>query len=843
MKLLVLDGNSIINRAFYGIKLLTTKDGRFTNAIVGFMNILQKLLGEENPDEVAVAFDLRAPTFRHKMYDGYKAGRKGMPEELAAQMPILKELLCDLGYKIVTCEGYEADDILGTLAAACHARGDMCVLATGDRDSLQLIGPNVKVLLASTFAGKSNTLQMDEAAVFEKYGVAPKQLIEVKSLMGDASDNIPGVAGIGEKTALTLIQDFATLAGVYEQIDDARIKKGVREKLLRDKEQAEMSRVLAEINCAVPVDSAVGTYRKDAPDIPKTTALLVSLEMYGTLEKLHLNDAPTQLSMGENAAEIPQIASVSLPKLEGLVYLCVTENSVLIVQNDNIYTSSIDSVDLLHLLADATVEKRCFDAKPLYRAAFAAGKTARNITFDAKLAAYLLNPAASSYTVVRLAQEYGIVAAFAGDLPEAGVLAPLCDILRKKIDADGMTMLLDDIEMPLCEVLASMEHHGILVDKNGIEIFGQELQKVLTTELAAIYDAVGYEFNVNSPKQLGKALFEDLGLPTRKKTKSGYSTNAETLESLRHYSPVIDHILLYRTYQKLNSTYVEGLLKVIGADGRIHSTFNQTETRTGRISSGEPNLQNIPVRTELGSRLRKYFIAAPNETLLDADYSQIELRILSHIADDKAMQEAFLTGQDIHRSTAAKIYGVSPEQVTPAMRSSAKAVNFGIVYGIGAFSLAKDINVSVKEADAFIKTYLGNFPNVKKYMDSTIEQGRENGYVSTLYGRRRALPELASGNFNLRSLGERMAMNTPIQGTAADIIKLAMVRVYRRLQAENLEARLILQVHDELIVECPISETEKAAKILGEEMQNAASLRVPLSAEVNRGETWYDAKG
>ncbi|MEG1153357.1 MAG: DNA polymerase I [Ruthenibacterium sp.] len=843
MKLLVLDGNSIINRAFYGIKLLTTKDGRFTNAIVGFMNILQKLLGEENPDEVAVAFDLRAPTFRHKMYDGYKAGRKGMPEELAAQMPILKELLCDLGYKIVTCEGYEADDILGTLAAACHARGDTCVLATGDRDSLQLIGPNVKVLLASTFAGKSNTLQMDEAAVFEKYGVTPKQLIEVKSLMGDASDNIPGVAGIGEKTALTLIQNFATLAGVYEHIDDASIKKGVREKLLRDKEQAEMSRVLAEINCDAPVDSAAGAYAKDAPDVQKSTALLVSLEMYGTLEKLHLNDAPSQLSLDDNASTLPQIASVSLPKLSGLVFLCVAENSVLIVQNDSIYTSSIDSVDLLHLLADASVEKRCFDAKPLYRAAFTAGVRAQNITFDAKLAAYLLNPAASAYTVVRLAQEYGVCATFAGEVPEAGVLAPLCEILREKIEADGMTILLDDIEMPLCEVLASMEHHGILVDKDGITAFGQELQRVLATELSEIYDAVGYEFNVNSPKQLGKALFEDLGLPTRKKTKSGYSTNAETLESLRHYSPVIDHVLLYRTYQKLNSTYVEGLLKVIGADGRIHSTFNQTETRTGRISSGEPNLQNIPVRTELGSRLRKYFIAAPGETLLDADYSQIELRILSHIADDKAMQEAFLTGQDIHRSTAAKIYGVSPEQVTPTMRSSAKAVNFGIVYGIGAFSLAKDINVSVKEADAFIKTYLGNFPNVKKYMDSTIEQGRENGYVSTLYGRRRALPELASGNFNLRSLGERMAMNTPIQGTAADIIKLAMVRVYRRLQDENLAARLILQVHDELIVECPIGEAEQAAKILGEEMQHAASLRVPLSADVNSGDTWYTAKG
>ena len=482
-------------------------------------------------------------------------------------------------------------------------------------------------------------------------------------------------------------------------------------------------------------------------------------------------------------------------------------------------------------------------AKPLYRACFAHGLAAQNITFDAKLAAYLLNPAASDYTVARLAAEYGVRPAFSAPWPEAGVLEELCAVLREKCDAEGMGKLLDDIEFPLCEVLASMEHIGILVDRNGIEAFGQELQTALGAELRAIYDEVGYEFNVNSPKQLGKALFEDLGLPTRKKTKSGYSTNAETLESLRDYPPVIGHILQYRTYQKLNSTYVEGLLKVVGADGRIHSTFNQTETRTGRISSGEPNLQNIPVRTELGSRFRKYFIAPQGETLLDADYSQIELRLLAHISGDEAMCEAFRSGADIHRSTAARIYGLPPEQVTPALRSSAKAVNFGIVYGIGAFSLSKDIGVSVKEADAFIKNYFANFPGVKKYLDETVEQGRENGYVTTLYGRRRTLPELASSNFNVRSLGERMAMNTPIQGTAADIIKLAMVRVYRRLKAEGLRARLILQVHDELIVECPAEEKERAAKVLGEEMRGAAELRVPLSADVNSGTTWYAAKG
>ena len=853
MKLLVLDGNSIVNRAFYGIKLLTTKDGRYTNAIVGFLNILLRLEAEEQPDEVAVAFDLRAPTFRHKMYTGYKAQRKGMPEELAAQMPVLKELLGYLGYRMVTCEGYEADDILGTLAAASAARGDTCVLATGDRDSLQLVGPDTRVLLAHTAMGKSVTTVMDEAAVQEKYGVSPRQLIDVKSLMGDTSDNIPGVTGVGEKTALALIQNFGSLAGVYENIDDARIKKGVREKLLRDKEQAGMSRILAEIVCTAPIETAPGTYRKDQPDTAAAAKLMADLELTVLMQKFGISaDAAAAAAAGEKP-DLPHIEAKPLAALkdallqnassQGTVYVCAAGKTILIVQNGNIYTSNIEDEAFLALLADENIPKQCFDAKPLYRACLAHGRSAKNIVFDAKLAAYLLNPAASDYTVTHLAAEYGVSPAFAAEWPEAGVLAGLCETLRTQCNEAGMGKLLDEIELPLCEVLAEMEHAGIAADRQGIEAFGKELQAALTAELAAIYEEVGYEFNVNSPKQLGKALFEDLGLPTRRKTKSGYSTDAETLESLRQYTPVIDHILQYRTYQKLNSTYVEGLLKVIGADGRVHSTFIQTETRTGRISSAEPNLQNIPVRTELGSRFRKYFVASDGMTLLDADYSQIELRLLAHISGDEAMREAFCTGADIHRSTAAKIYGLSPEQVTPALRSSAKAVNFGIVYGIGAYSLSKDIGVSVKEADAFIKNYFANFPRVKQYLDETVAHGHENGYVTTLYGRRRMLPELASSNFNLRSLGERMAMNTPIQGTAADIIKLAMVHVSQRLKAEGLRARLILQVHDELIVECPSDEIERAAAILGEEMRGAASLTVPLTADVNHGRTWYEAKG
>ena len=839
MKLLVLDGNSIVNRAFYGIKLLTTKDGQFTNAIYGFLNILLKLEQDEAPDETAIAFDLKEPTFRHKMYDGYKAQRKGMPEELAAQMPVLKTLLQSLGYQMVSLAGYEADDILGTLASVCKQRGDECVLATGDRDSLQLVGENVRVLLASTQMGRSVTVNMDEAAVVEKYGVAPKQLIDVKSLMGDASDNIPGVAGVGEKTALSLISEFESLDGVYAHIESSHIKNGVRQKLLADKDMAYLSRKLAEINCAVPVPSDVGTYQKAAPDAQNASALLASLELTSIANRLSLTAAAVQTSF--DTSSLPAATAAALPKLKGKVYLAFSGGKCVCVQGENVYTTESDS--LAALLCDKDAEKLVFDAKAFYHLALCAGSEAANITFDAKLAAYLVNPAASEYTVLQLAAEYGINPAFSSDYPEAAVLEGLYTALLARCEEDGMLQLLNEIELPLSRVLADMEHTGVAADKAGIQEFGAVLREEIDKQLAAIYAEVGYEFNVNSPKQLGKALFEDMGLPSGKKNKSGFSTNAETLENLRAYSPVIDTILLYRTYQKLNSTYVEGLSKVIGEDGRIHSTFNQTETRTGRISSGEPNLQNIPVRTKLGRELRKFFIAPKGRVLLDADYSQIELRILAHIANDETMIGIFKAGGDIHRSTAAKIYHIADEEVTPTLRSSAKAVNFGIVYGIGAFSLAKDINVSVKQADQFIKNYLDTFSGVKKYMDETVAKGKEDGYVTTMYGRRRTLPELSSSNFNIRALGERMAMNTPIQGTAADIIKLAMIRVYERLCAEGLSAKLVLQVHDELIVECPIEEQEKAAKILGEEMRNAATLCVPLDCDVNIGDSWYAAKG
>ncbi len=839
MKLLVLDGNSLVNRAFYGIKILTTKDNRPTNAIYGFLNILLNLLRENQPDEVAIAWDLKAPTFRHKMYDGYKATRHGMPEELAQQMPVLKELLAQLGFVMVSREGWEADDLLGTLSAAAAARGDECLLATGDRDSLQLVNDHVTVLLAATRGGRSETVPMDPEAIREKYGLEnPRQLIEVKSLMGDTSDNIPGVPGVGEKTALALVQAFGSLDEVYNHLDDPRIKPGVRKKLTENEDKARLSHTLGEIRLDAPIDTAPGTYRRGPGEPEKAAALLASLEMHSLIPRLGLTESAAPAAPAEEralaAADAPLTGRVFLAALPaGDGWAAVDESGSPFRLEGSALTDLLDSPDA-HLWV--------FDAKPLYHRALAAGGVGRAIEFDGKLAAYLLNPAASKYELSALAAEYGVEPAFTcPDAPDAGLLTGLLPLLDQKLTELGMDKLLREIELPLARVLADMERTGMLVDRDGIAAFGDELRDQLNACLGRIYEQVGYSFNLNSPKQLGEALFDKLGLPHRKKTKSGYSTDAATLESLRSYSPVIDDILEYRSCQKLLSTYADGLLKVIGPDGRVHSTFLQTEARTGRLSSTEPNLQNIPVRTEQGSRLRGFFVAKPGCILLDADYSQIELRILAHISGDEAMQEIFRTGGDIHRSTAARIYGMPPEMITPRLRSSAKAVNFGIVYGIGAYSLSRDIGVTVKEAEAFIQSYLDSFPGVRQYMDDTIAFGKEHGYVATLFGRRRALPELTSSNFNVRALGERMAMNTPIQGTAADVIKLAMVRVWQRLRDEGLTARLILQVHDELIVEAPLEEADKAAQILGEEMEHAVNFAVPLTADVTRGHTWLEA--
>ena len=861
MSLLVVDGNSIANRAFFGIKVLTTREGQYTNAIYGFMNILLALLQAHQPDGVAIAFDLPGPTFRHRMYDGYKANRHGMPDELAAQMPLLQQLLRDLGYRLVTAEGWEADDILGTLAAACAERGEQCFLATGDRDNLQLVGDTTTVLLATTSRGHSETRVMDAAAVEAQYGVAPRQLIDVKSLMGDASDNIPGVKGIGEKTALALIRQFGSLAGVYQHIDDPAIKPRQRENLLAYQADAELSYTLGTIRTDAPVETDPAAYVPGKGDKPAAVRLLLDLEIRALIPRLGLEgvqpaggapDAPEA-----PAAPLPEGRVQPLPERPAGRWLLAARPPVYGKQGNRIVVDRpahwyavqgtlvcpVEDDALPRLLDDDALQLEVFDSAPLYAAAMAAGGWGASIVWDGKLAAYLLDASAAKYSVADLAERYQLRPAFACEgWPDAPYLAALFEKLKAEITALDEDFLYHEIEFPLAQVLADMTRTGILVDRGGIEQFGAELHQKIEAKLAYIRSQVeDPAFNPNSPKQLGEMLFDKMQLPHGRKTSRGWSTDNATLQKLRPDCPLIDDILQYRSYQKLYSTYAEGLLKVIGPDGRVHSTFNQTEARTGRLSSDNPNLQNIPIRTELGSRLRGFFVAKPGCVLVDADYSQIELRILAHITGDEHMQAAFRAGEDIHRSTAAKIYGIPLAEVTPRLRTAAKAINFGIMYGKGAFSLSEDLGGSVREAGAFLKNYFASFPKVDDYMQKTIADAKEKGYVSTLFGRRRALPELASSNINVRASGERMARNTPIQGTAADVIKLAMVRVWRRIRAEGLASRLILTVHDELIVEAPEAEAEAAARILKEEMEGCVQFAVPLDTDVRQGRSWLEA--
>lgn len=853
MKLLVLDGNSIINRAFYGIKLLTTKDGRYTNAIYGFMNIFYKLCDELHPDSVAFAFDLKAPTFRHKMYDEYKAGRKPMPPELAEQMPVLKDLLMALGYKIVTKEGYEADDILGTLAFSCK-EGDECYIATGDRDSLQLVGDNVKVLLASTKMGRPETNIYDVKRIKDDYGVTPHQLIDIKALMGDSSDNIPGVSGVGQKTAQSLISELGSIQNIYDNIDTIDIRETLRNKLKNDKDSAFMSYKLGEICKSVPIETDYSFYVPDEGDKGEALSILRSLEMYKLIDKIGLNTV-TYDAKPENTTvkEYKRVNSLNafLLKANKLYFVYSVKDgrfeSLAACNGDDICevnTENDSEVEaFINILEDENTEKYTFNIKPLYAYAFSHGFEIKNVKMDLMLAAYLLNPSAKDYDIEKLAAEYNVYyEADGGFSALSETVYPLTVKLSALLEERDQTELLSNIELPLAEVLASMEKIGVKVDKSGIEAFGDMLGERIKGLQSRIYELAGEEFNINSPKQLGEILFVKLAIPTKKKTKSGFSTNAEVLEKLADEYEIVKFILEYRTYTKLKSTYCDGLLKEIAADGRIHSTFNQTETRTGRISSTEPNLQNIPVRTELGREMRKFFIADDGKVLVDADYSQIELRVLSDIADDKAMIDAFNNGDDIHAITASQVFKMPLQMVTPLMRSRAKAVNFGIVYGIGAFSLAKDIGVSRAEADRYIKDYLHHYAGVDRYMNEVVEDAKKNGYVKTLFGRRRYLPELSYSNGMLRAFGERVARNMPIQGTAADIIKIAMIRVYTRLKEENLNARLILQIHDELIVEAPENEKTKAELIVKEEMENACKMKVLLKSDAHSGESWYDAK-
>ncbi len=850
MKLLAIDGNSIMNRAFYGIKALANSKGQFTNAITGFMNIYLKELSVVKPDCVAVAFDLKAPTFRHKANADYKANRKGMPTELAQQMPVIKELLTDIGVKIVQCEGYEADDILGTLSKACTDSGNECFILTGDRDSFQLVSDSVTVRLAGTKETKIYTPQR----IMDEYGVQPRQMIEVKALMGDTSDNIKGVKGIGEKTALDLIQRTGSVDGLYGQLADLKLTPSVRAKLEGGHQDALDSRFLAEIFLEVPIDTDIESYAVTGGDREKTRELLAGLEMFKLMERLDVQGSVSGAGEVEaekkvRLADLPKVTEKALESADikafeqsGKVGCELKGGTLKVICGDVVYVTS-DKALMLEFLR-CGCEKYAFEGKSLHLLAFGGGARVQNLVFCCDLAGYLLNSQSSDYTAENLCLAYKVAyRSDCGENADIASLLPLCENLEKQLEQTEMTKLYRDIELPLCEVLASMEFYGVKADVDGIKSFGEGLKGKIAELTQQIYEYAGEEFNIASTKQLGAILFEKLKLPAKKKTKSGYSTGAEVLEELENRHPIIPLILEYRTLTKLDSTYVEGLLKQIGTDGRVHSVFKQTETRTGRISSTEPNMQNIPVRKEIGRNMRKFFVAKDGYVLVDADYSQIELRVLSCVCGDENMQEAFLSGKDIHRSTAAQVFDLPEDFVSDEMRRAAKAVNFGIIYGIGPFSLSKDIGVSVAEAKQYIANYLANYPKVSQFMDRTVEDGARNGYVTTIFGRRRYIPELNASNKMVQAFGKRAAMNAPIQGAAADIIKLAMVKVYKRIEEEKLDAKLILQVHDELILEVAEKDRERAEKLLKEEMEGAVRLAVPFTADVHSGHSWYDAKG
>ena len=876
MKFMVIDGNSILNRAFYGVRLLANHDGLPTNAIYGFLSTLFRLQDEYTPDRTIVCFDVKEKTFRHQKFDSYKATRKGMPDELAAQLPVMKEVLDALG--IIRCEkgGYEADDLIGTISRKAEEQGDDCLIVTGDRDSLQLVSAHTTVHLVSTKGGQDTSRDITPETFREEYGFDPIRLIDLKALMGDSSDNISGVPGVGEKTAMNLLHTFGSLDEVYRHLDAPEIKKGLRDKLTNGEQAARDSYWLATIERDAPLPIDMQALPDVQMDRDALYDLLTRLEFKSFLTRLGLSkiEVPTPTAAERKRVELTDLESarkqldaltelsdVPLFAAPGLrAFALLVQDTVYLLSSDSFSVADWDTVTARLFAGD--IKLVMHDAKPTYVELLEAGLAAQGVLFDTSIAAYLLDPTASAYDLERVALSYlnrelpkvdltaedafsplgGRDSALAAMTANVEAVADIYAEASARVEEQGMHKLFFEMEMPLMTVLAEMQQAGCKADADQLCAFGEQLDTRIAALTEQIYAAAGREFNIQSSKQLGVVLFEELGLPYKKKTKTGYSTSAEVLESLAGYHPMIADVLEYRQLTKLKSTYVDGLLKVIAPDGRIHSHFQQTVTATGRLSSVDPNLQNIPVRTELGRELRRMFVAEQGRVLVDADYSQIELRVLAHVADDDAMIEAFRGGQDIHATTASKVYGVPVEDVTPQMRSSCKAVNFGIVYGISDFSLAQDIGVTRKEAAAFIQSYLDTYPGVHHYMESIKQSARETGYVETLFGRRRALPELNSKNFNLRSFGERAAMNTPIQGTAADIIKIAMLRVRDRLKAEGFEARLILQVHDELILEAPEHEAERAAALLREEMEHAAELRVPLVAEAKIGHSWYETK-
>ncbi len=854
-KLLVVDGNSILNRAFYGVKLLSNKNGLFTNAIFGMINILMRQVDDVKPDYAAVAFDLKAPTFRHKMYDAYKAGRHAMPDELRVQFPYAKRVLTEMGFAVLEKEGYEADDILGTLAKNANDRGVEAYILTGDRDSLQLIGDMTTVLLATNH----DTLKMNRAAFFEKYGVDPTQFVDVKALMGDSSDNIPGVAGVGEKTALKLISDFGSLDNIYANLPSDKIGKSVNAKLEASRDNAFLSRTLAKICTSVPLENEFEelkytSFGEGAYD------LFTELEFAGFIKKYNLvksNDiiinkiskSEEQLGFFSDNSEVIKIENTVISaSLDDLLKLDKEKVCAVSFENGKLCVATEKKVLLYEEEPESAREFLCdgerifvmHDCKSVFHALKSIGF--ENCRFDIMLAAYVLNAGEGSFDLARLAMA-NLSQVLDENTLGAPIILAIYKILKKKIEELGFEKLFYEIEMPLATVLFKMENEGFKIDREGLAAYGDQLDGTIAELADRIYGYAGKQFNINSPKQLGEILFEVLMLPHGRKTKTGYSTNAEVLEKLRAYHPIIEDILDYRQVVKLKGTYVDGFIKLLTEDNKIHTTFKQTGTATGRLSSAEPNLQNIPIRTPLGRELRHYFLPKTGDyVLVDADYSQIELRLLAAISGDENMIGAFLSGVDIHTSTAANVFHVPESMVTGELRKRAKAVNFGIVYGIGEFSLSDDLHISMKKAKEYIENYKASYPLVDKYLKDIVAEGYANGFVSTLYGRRRYIPELSGQNKMLKKFGERVAMNSPIQGTAADIIKVAMINVSRRLEKEGIDAHLILQVHDELVVEAHRSCAERASVILREEMENAIQLPVPLSVELTVGETWYDNK-
>ena len=848
MKLVILDGNSIVNRAFYGIRQLSAPDGTPTNGVYGFLAILRKLIDAEKPDSLCVAFDLKAPTFRHKRYDGYKAQRKGMPEELAVQIPILKEVLDEMGILRLELEGYEADDLLGTVGKRCEASGWDCRIVTGDKDSFQLISDATHVCHVKSRMGQTETKEYTPELFREEYGFEPVRIIDLKALMGDSSDNIPGVPGVGEKTAMDLVQRYGTLQHIYDKLDELDIKEGVRKKLREGRESAELSYELATICTAVPIEFEPAdalwhdNYKRGLYGLFKKLGFNKFIEKWGIeasqdtsgaaeISHMHRSDAPTydELCKAVKTAELIAVtAGENLDSLE-------------ICDGKTVYTAHWSALGddydkLLRLVFSDGVKKVSHNVKELMSRLLAEGLPLDGFVYDTALAAYLLDATESDYDLHRVSMRY-----CGAELSGAEAIYRLKPVTEEKLKELQMDKLYYEIELPLCRVLAEMQDTGFMVDRMALSAFGDSLTGSIDALRNEIYKQAGGEFNINSPKQLGEVLFERLVLPAGKKTKTGWSTNADVLEKLRGKHPIIDMILDYRMLTKLKSTYADGLLKLIDPDGRIRTNFQMTVTATGRLSSTEPNLQNIPVRKELGAQIRKMFIASEGKVLVDADYSQIELRLLAHISGDEHMQAAFMSGEDIHRVTASQVFNTPLSEVTSLQRSRAKAVNFGIVYGISSWSLAQDIGVFPNEAKAYMDAYLEKYSGVREYMKNIVEKAKAEGYVKTLYNRRRALPELKSSNFNTRSFGERVALNMPIQGTAADIIKLAMVNVYNRLKAEGLESKLILQVHDELICECPEHEAQRVAELLSEEMSGAAKLSVPLTVDAKIGHSWAEA--